>query len=270
MTYTKKTKDTSYMQLLEKKSSLSSRVEPFHCDFGNRIFLGNLGNRLLNAADNHSSYRGYGMSCLNTVNKTWVLSRLVIEMDSYPEAYDDITVDTWVDSVMRFFTGRNYAVRNTATGQVYGYGRSVWAMIDTVDRQPVDIMQIGDGLIMRYVDKDTPCPIEPFRRVRVDSGAECVMEFKARYSDVDVNGHFNSIKYLEHVMDIWDTSWHSVHMLRRIDVAYVAEARMGDTIRIYALRQDTGVYGVLVTRQAHGDSEQTEACRCRLTFVERR
>ena len=70
-------------------------------------------------------------------------------------------------------------------------------------------------------------------------------------------------------MDIWDTAWHSVHMLRRIDVAYVAEAHIGDTIRIYADRQDTGGFGVLVTRQSDGDNEQTEACRCRLTFVEK-
>ena len=53
-------------------------VEPFHCDFSNRIFMGHLGNHLLNAADFHSNERGFGMHFLNGIRKTWVLSRLAI------------------------------------------------------------------------------------------------------------------------------------------------------------------------------------------------
>ena len=50
--------------------------------------MGHLGNHLLNAADFHSNDRGYGMNYLNTVNKTWVLSRLAIEVMDMPKAYD--------------------------------------------------------------------------------------------------------------------------------------------------------------------------------------
>ena len=39
------------MNLLSKVGSYDFLVEPFHCDFSNRIFLGHLGNHLLNAAD---------------------------------------------------------------------------------------------------------------------------------------------------------------------------------------------------------------------------
>ena len=98
------------MNLLSKVGSYDFLVEPFHCDFSNRIFLGHLGNHLLNAADFHSNERGYGMDYLNTVHKTWVLSRFVMEMEKMPKAYDRITVDTWVEGVMRFFTSRNYAI----------------------------------------------------------------------------------------------------------------------------------------------------------------
>ena len=36
-------------------------AEPFHCDFSGRLFMGHLGNHMLNAADFHSSARGFGM-----------------------------------------------------------------------------------------------------------------------------------------------------------------------------------------------------------------
>ena len=39
---------------------------------------------MLNAADYHSNDRGYGMNYLNLLHKTWVLSRLVIEMTTIP------------------------------------------------------------------------------------------------------------------------------------------------------------------------------------------
>ena len=53
------------MNLLSKIGSYDFLVEPFHCDFSNHIFLGHLGNHLLNAADFHSNERGYGMDYLD-------------------------------------------------------------------------------------------------------------------------------------------------------------------------------------------------------------
>ena len=60
-------------------------AEPFHCDFTHKLQMGHLGNNMLNAADFHSTEREFGMRYLNTLNKTWVLSRLCIEMDVMPE-----------------------------------------------------------------------------------------------------------------------------------------------------------------------------------------
>ena len=105
-------------------------AEPFHCDFAGRLFMGHMGNHMLNAADFHSSARGFGMKYLMTINRSWVLSRLAIEMEEMPVQYTKFNVETWVESAMRYFTSRNFAVTGK-DGKVYGYGRSIWAMIDT-------------------------------------------------------------------------------------------------------------------------------------------
>ena len=44
-----------------------------------------------------------GVNYLNSVNKTWVLSRLSVELDKIPAIYEDFVVETWIDSVMRLF-----------------------------------------------------------------------------------------------------------------------------------------------------------------------
>ena len=137
---------------MDKIGSYEFMAEPFHCDVSQRLFMGHLGNHMLNAADFHSSARGFGMRYLMTVNRSWVLSRLAIEMDEMPQQYTKFRVETWVESAMRYFTSRNFRVVDD-DGKVYGYGRSIWAMIDTDSRQPTDIFSIDNGAI-----KHAPAP----------------------------------------------------------------------------------------------------------------
>ena len=85
---------------MEKIGSYRFTAEPFHCDFSNRLFMGHLGNHMLNAADFHATERGFGMDYLNPIHKTWVLSRLAIEINEMPEQYASFNVETWVESLM--------------------------------------------------------------------------------------------------------------------------------------------------------------------------
>ena len=125
-------------------------IEPFHVDFTGRVFLGVLGNHLLNAAGNHSQKRGWGIGALNETRHTWVLSRLSIEMMEMPRNYQHCQIRTWVESVMKLFTNRNFAVED-ADGRPLGYARSVWAMIDMETRRPCDLLTLYDGDILNYV-----------------------------------------------------------------------------------------------------------------------
>ena len=69
---------------MEKIGKYPFMAEPFHCDFNGRIFMGHLGNHMLNAADFHSTDRGFGMQYLMSIQRAWVLSRLAIEMTEMP------------------------------------------------------------------------------------------------------------------------------------------------------------------------------------------
>lgn len=242
-------------------------AEPFHCDFQDCIFMGHLGNAMLNAADFHSNDRGYGMHYLNTINKTWVLSRLAIEMNEMPRGYDRFAVETWVDSVLKFFTSRNFAVTSADGSRVYGYGRSIWAMIDTQTRQPVNILEVRDGLIQSYIDTEKPCPIAKSGRVKMGQGAELVRSIDTNYSDIDLNGHVNSVKYIEHVLDLFDLSWYRSHRLHRFEIAYVAESYQGDCLHLYREAISDNEYAVRITKTHEGGGEEVEVVRSLVKFV---
>lgn len=235
-------------------------AEPFHCDFSGRLSVPNLGNHMLNAADFHSTDRGFGMKYLLTVQRAWVLSRLAIEVVEMPRMYDRFSVETWVEGAMRFFTNRNFRVADEE-GRVYAWGRSVWAMIDTENRHPQDIYDIEDGAIERWIEPEYACPIEKCGRVAVSDGAQLVRTIEMAYSDVDINGHINSVKYIEHMLNLWPVDWYREHTLRRFEIAYVAEAHQGDRLSIYMEQASDREFYVRMVRE-----DGTETCRSKVVF----
>lgn len=205
-------------------------AEPFHVDFMERLTMGVLGNHLLNCAGFHAAERGFGIATLNENHYTWVLSRLAIEMEEMPRAYEKFSVQTWVENVYRLFTDRNFAILNQE-GKPIGYARSIWAMISMETRKPADLLTLHGGSITDYVcQKD--CPIAKPGRIKVEEQL-ALDEYKIRYSDIDLNGHVNSVKYIEHILDLFPMEWFRKKTVKRFEVAYVAESYYGDTLSFY-------------------------------------
>lgn len=270
-------------ELLSKVGRYEFLSEPFHCDFDSRLFMGHLGNHLLNAADFHSNDRGYGMNELMPRHRTWVLSRLAIEMNEMPKSYDKFFVETWVGNAMKYFTARDFkicgkvqasesssdAAGDSSEEKVYGYGKSVWAMIDTKTRQPVDIFSINDGLIREYIETEKECPIAASSRVKMGKEAKLVRSIDTYYNDVDVNGHINSVKYIEHILDLFDIDYFKSHFLQRFEIAYVAESHQGDRLNFYMEETNDAEYCIKITKTCKNNAEEVEVVRSKAKFVKK-
>jgi acyl-ACP thioesterase len=200
---------------MEKVATSHFICEPFHSDFSGHLTLSVLGNHLLNCAGQHASARGFGMARLNQEEHTWVLSRMAIEFDELPRQYEKFEIDTWVENVYRLFTDRNFAFRDSE-GRTIGYARTVWAMIGLTSRKPLDVEHLYGGLIPSYVYPERECPIEKPGRIKV-TAKEPSDSFVAHYSDIDINGHVNSVRYIEHVMDLFTIDFLRQHRLYRFD-----------------------------------------------------
>ena len=235
-------------------------AEPFHVDFTGRLTMGVLGNHLLNCAGFHAADRGFGIAELNENHYTWVLSRLAIELEDMPRQYEPFSIETWVENVYRLFTDRNFAILDKE-GKAIGYARSVWAMISMETRRPADLLTLHGGSITDYVC-DKECPIEKPSRIKV--GTDMPVEvYETRYSDIDINGHVNSIKYIEHILDLFPLDLYRQRPIRRVEMAYVAESYFGDTIQFFVEEQADGTVCVEV-RKLEGDV----VCRSKMVWGE--
>lgn len=248
-------------------------AEPFHCDVSQRLQLSHLGNHMLNAADFHASAHGFGSQYLLANNRAWVLSRLAIELSEMPPMYGQFNIETWVSSAMRYFTERCFVIASEQ-GQPYGYGNSVWALIDTSTRQPTNILDIDNGSIVQCVMEERKSPIDKPGRMRIGGQASFVHSIDTYYSDVDINGHINSVKYIEHILNLWPLDWHRQHQVSRFEIAYVAEAHQGDRLTFYRERTETDEFCIRVCRMQgdevglQGNEGPVEVVRSKVIFRE--
>lgn len=242
----------------DKVGTYSFVAEPFHVDFTGRLTIGTLGNHLLNCAGVHAKEKGFGMSSLNQHQYTWVLSRLVIELEDLPRQYETFYIQTWVENVYRLFTDRNFAILDQ-TGQAIGYARSVWAMISMETRKPIDLITLHEGSITEYIC-NKPCPIDKPGRIKIAATEPCY-EYQTRYNDIDINGHVNSIRYMEHMLNLFPLEKYREQRVRRFAVAYVAESYYGDTLSFQCCEPEKDSFGIEIRK-----NHTIPVCRGKIQF----
>ena len=182
-----------------------------------------------------------------------------IELEELPFQYESFSVQTWVENVYRLFTDRNFSILNK-DGKTIGYARSVWAMISMETRKPADLLTLHGGSIVDYVC-DKECPIEKPGRIKISDKAVST-DYQTKYSDIDINGHVNSIKYIEHILDLFPIEVFKEKRIKRFEMAYVAESYYGDTLAFFKEEENEYEYNIEVKK--NGDEI---VCRSKVIFV---
>lgn len=129
-------------------------------------------------------------------------------------------------------------------------------------RKPADLLALHGGSIVDYVC-DEPCPIEKPSRIKVSSKEPAAI-LEAKYSDIDINGHVNSIRYIEHILDLFPIEMYKEKRIRRFEMAYVAESYYSDELSFYLDDIGDGTYAVEVKKNAAG-----VVCRSKVIFAEK-
>ncbi len=203
------------------------RIEPRDIDASLRVRLYTMGDLVLQAANDDADMLGFGVRDLNLGNASWVLSRMAVEMKRLPSRGEAIDIYTWVSDYGRLFTTRNMTITD-CNGVEIGAAVTLWAMIDLDTRRPLDLSPLsnkGTSLV------DREPPIERPRKV---GAFECSSErpYTVVYSDIDFNGHVNSMKYLEWMVDTLPSEIPATLSALRFDINYLHEAKLGEELVI--------------------------------------
>jgi len=244
------------------------RVDPFDADFKGQLSWDVLGKRILSAASLHADKRGFNSIVKDGTAYLWVLSRMVVEVNRWPRVGEQYSISTWVKTSYRFFSERCFALTD-AQGHQVGQVLTIWAMINSLTRQPELLDHLFEHSISQYAAGPLTNTVERSRRLRANSTTP-LMERPTYYSDIDTNGHVNSIRYIEYLLDAFPLSHYVSHQVSRLEMDYVAESYQGDTLKLYLdPPADDHPEGVAEMRKANANDEETVCCRCAVRFAPR-
>jgi acyl-ACP thioesterase len=245
------------MSTFEKIGTYRFITEQHLLDFRGRVTIPMIGNYLMHAASNHATQRGFGFNDMTEKQTTWVLSRLAIEVVSHPKMPESLTLHTWIDEVGHIFTSRSFELTDS-TGTPVAYANSSWAAIDLQTRRPVPLDAEALGV---YV-ADRACPIErPGKIADTDDLDSCGTPYRVKYSDLDINGHLSSIKYMECLLDLFDLDMIRQKEVKRFEISYLSEGLYGMSLMLRKKETEPNVYTLSICH------EEKTICRAKAIWI---
>ena len=175
--------------------------------------------RVIEVATLHANSWGVGYARLIQDNHVWVLSRVTIELTAYPRVNENYRLTTWIEDYNRHFSQRNMRL-DDARGNTLGYVRTIWMVIDLSQLEYI-----------RQNVSSLPCPIEPMSRLRPIEQGHAV-DYTFGYMDCDFNRHVNTVRYLSHLMNLFDMDCYDNYLIHRMEISFIKETRYGETCQI--------------------------------------
>ncbi|MGK7370702.1 MAG: acyl-[acyl-carrier-protein] thioesterase [Candidatus Halalkalibacterium sp. M3_1C_030] len=177
---------------------------------------------LQETAGNHALKLNFDISQLKDKNLTWMLHRLHVRMDKFPEWRDEITVQTWPSSGDTLRAFRDFIILDSE-GNKIGKCLSYWLMINIETRKPV---RMPDE-VLQMAPSDTEHVLEVKKnRIDFDQEVSGSKAFRVRRSDLDMNKHVNNVKYIEWALEALP----SVTEISEMNIEFLAECTEGEEI----------------------------------------
>lgn len=219
---------------MAEKAYFTYKVEPQSLDFTSRLKSPALIMSALNAAGADAHNKGFDYVDMEQDDNTWVLNRMAIEVSFRPKQYSDYKIETWISGYNRLLSTRNFRIYDEE-GAEFARMTSQWAMLNVKSRTAVDLTRTADVHDTYMVPDEPPCAA-PCRLRGVTEGE--MHNHTVRYSDIDFNRHMNTIRYIEMIFDQLPVDAIAEDKPFRLDMHFLHEAVLGDTLRIATAEQE--------------------------------
>jgi acyl-ACP thioesterase len=167
----------------------------------------------------------------------WVTSRIAIEMKEYPSEYETISIETWVEDCSSIFSTRNFLIYNREK-EVIGQASTLWSMIDFKTRKMVDLLKTTNLAEYVVTTKNELFAMNKPKRVDYKGEGEPIYTHKVVVSDIDMNQHVNSMKYLQWAIDTLSLDEIMNNTIKRLDINYLREALYDQNITVHCVQKE--------------------------------
>ncbi len=197
-------------------------------DFEGKIRMSALVNFMIQSAWHHAEHLGWGVNDLHANNMAWVLSGIKVELSSYPEWKEKITVETWPKGLNRLFYLRDFLIYNEKK-EIIGKATSNWLTIDIDKRRPrmhlltniEEITANNKHAIKEYIPS-----------LKFEGDADKKTEFIVRYSNIDINQHLTTTGYIDFIFDTFSPEYISSNRPKSLTANFLHEVGFGSHVNM--------------------------------------
>jgi medium-chain acyl-[acyl-carrier-protein] hydrolase len=213
------------------------KINSYQVDFQEKIKPTHLMQLFQEAAGNHAQHLGAGYSSLAEEKLFWALSRIRVEIENLPKWGDEIRVETWPNSVVGPFFRRDFIFYDKQD-VVICRGVSGWLLLSSETMRP----QRADRLSFDLPFNEGKSALETFPERLNGTAEKAVFSKKILYNEIDVNNHVNNTRYLDWVMDCFDSVHFQTHDLKSFSLEFLGEMRWGDEVELMSGEEGTSYH----------------------------
>jgi medium-chain acyl-[acyl-carrier-protein] hydrolase len=184
---------------------------------------------LFEMATIHARQLKYGFEDMQQENHYWVLSRLLVHVNHYPEFDQNIVIETWTKGTNRLFALRDFCITDQEKN-VLALAATAWLALDkTTGRpgKPEYMAQFHSLHAGRHAIQELPGKIDPPEPGHLEAS------IPVRYSDLDINKHVNAGRYIAWVQDQFPLEHYQQNQIETFQINYHNETRFGETVQLY-------------------------------------
>jgi acyl-ACP thioesterase len=205
-------------------------VESYDVDLGGRLRPHVLFSYLLNSAWNHAKGSTYGFAELTARNLMWVLIKFEMLLRGQPKWHEQLTIETWGKRIERLYALRDFRV-SAPSGETLVSATSSWLVLNRDSGRPQRFDTKADGFPWQPQKEEMETNFEKVPDVH--EGKQ-VATFQVRFSDIDVNRHVGSAKYLQWLMDSHPPELLEQSVPQAIELSYLTEAVLNDEVLVFS------------------------------------
>jgi medium-chain acyl-[acyl-carrier-protein] hydrolase len=200
----------------------------YDADCTGKLHIASLFNYFQDVASNHVAALGIGYEVLKNLGYVWVLSRAMVRSTRLPSWGEKGLIETWHVKTDGLLYIRDFRVSDSARNTLLE-ATTGWLLMDTGGFRPhgPDVLPIPipPNVHGRALD-------EPLKKLIPLRDTVRVYERNVLLSDLDVNLHVNNARYVEWIFDCYDDAFVRSYSPGFIQVNYVGETTLGDTIAL--------------------------------------
>ncbi|MDX9826278.1 MAG: thioesterase [Spirochaetia bacterium] len=232
-------------------------IRGYDCGYGGPLRPFALANFFQEAAGEHAAKLGLGMEALFSLGRTWMLSRIDIEIDRLPLTGDRVVVKTWPFGTERIFAMRCMELLDSQGSRMAGalYNYFIYDIENGRPLRPERILDPGlkGDRPLPYADL-APGLHEPglfpaeLPGNPEESGWKPAFSLDVAHRHIDNNGHVNNAYFVNWLCDAVPPEARGSGLAKRIKVDFLSEAKRGEFLKACWRKSESGAFHSIILR----------------------